>query len=289
MKKSLLLTGASGQLGREFQSRSDYFPDFEFHFRDKSQLDISNSESIYQTFQEVNPQILINCAAYTQVDKAESDPETAFRINRDAVCKLAEACVQSGTRMIHFSTDYVYDSVTDRPILETDPLQPKSIYGRSKMEGEICLKKTQASFLIFRISWLYSSFGHNFVKSMLDMASCRESLNVVADQIGSPTHAGDLVRDVMNILSTQYQKIRWREEYNYSNEGHCSWHEFAKEIFSQAERDISVIPVSTKEFGAPAARPAWSVLSKSKFTEDFSIPLQNWKDSLKLCLQGMLS
>lgn len=289
MKSKILVTGANGQLGREFHFLSSSFSEFEFHFFDRSCLDISDYSKTREVFSNIQPEFLINCAAYTQVDKAEKEVSNAFGLNADAVSNLASLCAKHSTAMIHFSTDYVYDSTEGQALEETDPTTPKSIYGQSKLAGEKAILESGAKHLIFRVSWLYSSFGNNFVKTMLRLAQDKAELQIVDDQTGAPTYARDLARSVLEILSlNNLDHSAWNQIYNFSNTGQCNWHQFAKEIFNQAKIKIKLSPVSSAAFNSPAPRPSWSVMSKIKLTKYFQIEPRKWQESLQDCLNELL-
>lgn len=281
----ILVTGGNGQLGNEFKKISDDFS-HQFFFAGKVELDLLDPDSINRTIAHFQPDIVINCAAYTKVDDAEEDIAAAFAINETGVKLLAEAIVPIGAKLIHYSTDYVYHLDQNIPLLETADTKPQSVYGKSKLAGELALKESDADYLILRVSWLYSSYNANFVKTMIRLGTQRSSISVVSDQFGTPTYAADLARDTMNIIqSSRFNKGTLRETYNYSNMGKTSWNEFAEEIFSQSGIKCNVIKVSTMEFGAKAPRPLWSLMSKDKIIRDFGLKLPDWKESLTRCLE----
>jgi dTDP-4-dehydrorhamnose reductase len=281
----ILVVGANGQLGNEFRkisnnSRHDFF------FAGKAELNLLNPESITRTIDQYQPDVVINCAAYTKVDDAEENETIAHAVNEQGVKLMADAVSSSGAKLIHFSTDYVYHINKNIPLLETDFCTPQSVYGKSKMAGELALLNSEAQYIILRVSWLYSSFNNNFVKTMLRLGKQLSQVSVVSDQIGAPTYAADLARDTMNIIdSERFNEGVLRETYNYSNIGKISWSEFAEEIFKQSKMNCLVNEISTAEFGARAPRPLWSVMSKDKILSDYGLKLAHWKESLTQCLE----
>lgn len=285
----LLITGAYGQLGNEIKILSENYPQWEFLFTDADSLDITNGDAVMDYFFVNKPDYVINCAAYTAVDKAEDEIETAGRINAIAPGTLANVAKRFSAKIIHVSTDYVFDGKAFLPLIETDEVNPTGVYGKSKLAGEQhCMKENPASVII-RTSWLYSSFGNNFVKTMLRLAKERESLKVVFDQVGSPTYAADLAKailDIINLADNDAEKLV-PGIYHYSNEGAISWYDFAKAIFETAEIDCKVSPVLSDEFPTPTKRPNYSVLNKSKIKNTFGLQIPYWKDSLKDCLDKM--
>ncbi|MDX9881842.1 MAG: dTDP-4-dehydrorhamnose reductase [Prolixibacteraceae bacterium] len=278
----LLITGANGQLGSEIKKVSGQFPELEFLFTDVAELDITNPEKVAAFFSENKPAFLINCAAYTAVDKAEADEETARLINATAVSILAEQSAKVNCRMIHISTDYVFDGKASQPYTEDAPVNPQSAYGRTKLEGEqLCMKNNPQSIII-RTAWLYSAFGNNFVKTMLRLGRERDELRIVADQIGNPTNAADLAHAILTIISSVVagQKPFETGIYHYSNEGIASWYDFTVAIIKHAGLSCKVIPITTDEYPLPAPRPAYSVMDKSKIKRIFGIEIPHWKESL---------
>lgn len=276
---NILVTGANGQLGSEIKVISKEYP-FVFYFTNKEELDITCQKNVIKYIIDNQIDTIINCAAYTEVDKAESDQEIAFKVNRDAVGFLAAAIQSVGGNMIHISTDYVFDGLSDRPYTPEDPVNPQNIYGKSKWEGEKIMRSLQMDrSLIIRTSWVYSEFGSNFVKTIIRLGKERESLKVVADQIGSPTYAADLARAILEILPRlEHQNVI---TYHYSNEGICSWFDFAKEIIKMAGFGCEINPIVSSEYPQLANRPNFSVLNKTKIKQDFSIDIPCWKDSLR--------
>jgi len=273
----ILLTGANGQLGNEIRKLSSQYNTFEFIYTDVEELDITCDKSCLDLFNNIKPNYLINCAAYTAVDKAETDTATAYKINATAVKNLAEACKVHNTYMIHVSTDYVFDGKSCVPYKETDAVNPNSEYGKSKAEGEkeALLYKNA---LVIRTSWLYSSFGNNFVKTMIKLGKERDSLNVVSDQIGTPTYAKDLANAILTIVAkTEFVP----GIFHYSNEGVCSWYDFACAIMELNNLNCKVNPIETEQYPTPAKRPSYSLLNKNKIKSTYNIEIAHWHESLK--------
>lgn len=279
----LLVTGANGQVGSELRVLANNYPSFKWHFTDHLKLDITQEAAVQQYFEQYSFDYCINCAAYTAVDKAESEAEKAATINVEGVRHLAQACYQSGTRLLHLSTDYVYHNNTNTPFVEDAPTAPQSVYGSTKLAGELAAIAAQPETLVVRTAWVYSSFGHNFVKTMLRLGKERNELSVVFDQIGSPTYARDLAVALMAIITQQ--KEPFRGIYHYSNEGVCSWYDFAHAIFEFKNLTCQLKPIETKEYPTPAQRPAFSLLNKRKIKEDFGLSIPHWRDSLRSCLE----
>lgn len=282
----ILVTGADGQLGSEIKELSAGIDGRTFLFTDVDSLDITSETEIEVYFQKVRPDIVINCAAYTNVDKAESEPETAERINSEAAGILARLTSKYHSEFIHISTDYVFDGKSFKPYTETDTENPQSVYGKSKLAGERIILKEKPDSVIIRTSWLYSSYGNNFVKTMLNLGRNGNDIKVVYDQTGTPTYARDLA-DVLIRLS----EILKNDPagfvpgiYHYSNEGVASWFDFAKAVFEISGINCKILPVLTEEFPSIANRPHYSVLNKSKIKSTFNIEIPYWKDSLKDCL-----
>ncbi|MFK8281212.1 dTDP-4-dehydrorhamnose reductase [Capnocytophaga cynodegmi] len=276
--KNILVTGANGQLGSEIQNiqgkTKNYF------FTDASDLDITDRQAISDFVKKNNIQIVVNCAAYTNVDKAEDDIQTANLINNIAVGYLAEVCKENNASLIHISTDYVFGGTKNTPYSEADPTEPLGIYGRTKLEGERAIQNADIDYLIIRTSWLYSlSFGHNFVKTIQRLSSERNELKVVFDQVGTPTNARDLATFIVHIIEKDLYKKR--EVYHFSNEGVCSWFDFATEIVRMSGNDCLVKPCLSSEFPSKVKRPSYSVLDKSKLKNDFNYTISHWKEALK--------
>lgn len=285
----ILITGANGQLGNEIRRLVPFYTQFDFVFTDVEDLDITKPDAIEAFLKGQNFNYLINCAAYTAVDKAEEDTELAYLINRDAVKYLALASKKHNMAMVHVSTDYVFDGTNHVPYKESDPTKPNSAYGRTKEAGEKEFLASGVDGIIIRTSWLYSSFGNNFVKTMLRLGDERDELRVIFDQIGTPTYAVDLAKAILDILAqadTDGSKLK-PAIYHYSNEGVCSWYDFAKEIIVTAGLNCKVSAIETKDYPLPANRPFYSVLNKASIKETFSIEIPHWKDSLINCLKEL--
>jgi dTDP-4-dehydrorhamnose reductase len=286
----VLVTGANGQLGQALQSISGNYPEIDFVFCDSSRLDITDINNIKQNFKQFKPHYCINAAAYTAVDKAESEPEKAQLINVIGAKNLAEVCKEFDTILLHISTDFVFDgtstalSVTNGYTEEDSP-NPTGVYGLTKLQGEKAIQETFEKHFIIRTSWVYSQFANNFMKTMLRLASERDSLSVVNDQIGTPTNAVDLAEALISIITQTYnlQPTTYNHFgiYNFSNEGQCSWYDFAKEIFEINNVNINLSAIPTTSFPTPAKRPAFSVLDKSKIKNTFGITILDWQTSLK--------
>ncbi len=282
---NILVTGANGQLGSEIRVLSKNYP-YNFYFTDKEELDITNKEKIKTFVTENKINLVINCAAYTAVDKAESEKELADLINHKAVKYLTDISKQKEIPLIHISTDYVFDGKNYKPYIEEDKTNPQGVYGLTKLKGEEVFKNSNAKGIIIRTSWVYSSFGHNFVKTMLRLKS-RGELGVVFDQVGTPTYAKDLAKTILEIVDKHYEKLNSfkAEIFHFSNEGVCSWYDFAKSIFEIKDIDIKINPIETKDYPTPAKRPHYSVLNKNKIKKEFNIKIPYWIDSLKNCLK----
>jgi dTDP-4-dehydrorhamnose reductase len=289
MRPLILVTGMNGQLGNELVKLSKQYTQFDYEFTDVAELDITNSELVNEFFDERKPAYCINAAAYTAVDKAETDTELALKINAEAVGILARNCAKVGAKFIHVSTDYVYDGTATSPYKEDQAVSPVNFYGVSKYEGEKIAYETLPSTITLRTSWVYSQFGNNFVKTMLRLMTDRESLNVVSDQVGSPTYAADLAAAIMQIvvqLDTTDQD--YSGVYHFSNDGIISWYDFATEIRDLGRKSCTINPIPTSDYPTPAKRPAYSGMSKEKIITTFNIQLRDWKDSLKECI-GLLN
>jgi dTDP-4-dehydrorhamnose reductase len=284
MQKFLLITGAKGQLGSELQELIPLYPQFRFLPTDVDTLDLCNKTEIEAFINKNRVDYIINCAAYTAVDKAEEDNELCYRINCEAVRNLAEAA-SGKARIIHISTDYVFDGTAKEPLKETDTTNPQSVYGKSKREGEQILLQIAPESMIIRTAWLYSFFGNNFVKTMIRLGKERESLNVVSDQTGTPTNAADLAEAILYIIDWSEKNNRFQSGiYHYSNEGVCSWYDFCLKIHELARiTTCQVNPVSTAEYPTKALRPQYSVLDKAKIKTTFNKTLPLWEESLKKC------
>lgn len=286
LKPTILVTGANGQLGSELNIISAYEP-FHFVFTDIDELDLTDAAKVNSFFNTNRFDYCINCAAYTAVDKAEKNVEAARSINVDAVQNLAEACTINGTVLIQISTDFVFRGNSFLPLNEDSKPDPISTYGFTKLEGENIALKTNVRSLVIRTSWLYSSFGNNFVKTMLRLGKEREEIGVVFDQIGTPTYAGDLAKAIIEIIKNpdRYDFENRNGLFHYSNEGVASWYDFAQAIFDLKSIEVTLKPLKTSQFPLPAKRPAFSVLDKSKIKSTFNIKIPYWRDSLKQCLE----
>lgn len=289
-KPVILVTGSNGQLGREFRYWASNQETYEFLFTSRDSMDVTNLAEVLTIFSKWQPNFCINCAAYTAVDKAEEETELAYAINRDAISNLTKACTETNCILINYSTDYVYDSITGIPILESAPCTPKSVYGQSKRAGETILENSNIKWLNIRVSWLYSSYQNNFVKTMVRLGATKDSLSIVGDQIGTPTYARDLANATMNIIaSLQNEEKGLQEHYNYSNHDQTNWADFARLIFQISHSKCIVSNITTEAYGAPAPRPLWSVLNKDKITSTFSLEIPSYEDSLSDCLNILLS
>jgi len=285
----ILVTGSNGQLGSELKVLAGIYKSYEFVFTDVAELNIADYDIVAEFVKNGKFDFLINCAAYTAVDKAEDEIELCDTINRKGPDSLAMACAAAGTRLVHVSTDYVFDGYYYRPYRETDGMNPIGAYGQSKYDGETLVLASGVAGAIIRTSWLYSTFGNNFVKSMLKFGRERASLNVVFDQVGSPTYAADLAVAILEALPVLSQKDSC-EVYHYSNEGVISWYDFTKTIFEmEGITSCKVSPIESKDYPTKARRPHFSVLNKSKFKTDFQTEIPYWKDSLKNCLTKLKS
>ena len=287
MSKQILVTGANGQLGSELRELSAYFPDYEFTFITRHELDLSDSSAINAWFANKSFDVIINCAAYTAVDKAETEADLAFAINANAVEILAQIARQQGISMLHISTDYVFAGDSCKPYQETDATCPQGVYGQSKLDGELAMRAINPDrSVIIRTSWVYSRFGNNFVKTIVRLGKGRKELSVIYDQVGTPTSAKDLALVLLMIIqSPQLQAQQGTEIYHYSNEGVCSWYDFAIAIFKAAPIRCKAIPIETKDYPTPAKRPHYSLLNKAKIKNTFDLTIPYWRDSLPQCLE----
>ena len=278
----VLVTGANGQLGSELCKISGLFSKMEIAFTDVAELDITDPWKVADFLAVFKPQFLVNCAAYTAVDKAETDVETATLLNATAVGILAEQSAEIACKMIHVSTDYVFNGKGPLPYKEDDLVNPQSEYGKTKLEGEVLCQKYNPESLIIRTSWLYSAFGNNFVKTMVRLGNERTELGVIVDQIGSPTNAADLAHAILTIISSVESGERKFEKgiYHYSNEGVASWYDFTKAIFDIAKIDCIVKPIASEDYPSKVQRPAYSVMNKTKIKQIFGVQIPYWRDSL---------
>ena len=278
----ILITGSNGQLGSEIHKISGLFSELEFCFTDVAELDITNSAKVAEFLSGFRPEYLVNCAAFTAVDKAETELDFATLLNATAVGILAEQSANISCKMIHISTDYVFDGKGPRPYKENDPVDPQSAYGKTKLEGEILCQKFNPDSIIIRTSWLYSAFGNNFVKTMVRLGAEKPELGVIADQIGSPTNAADLADAILTIISNSLNsdKAFVPGVFHYSNEGVASWYDFTKAIMEITQTNCFVKPIATEDYPSPAARPPYSVMNKSKIKLIFGLEIPHWRDSL---------
>lgn len=276
--KNILVTGANGQLGSEIKENRNRTNNY--IFTDISELDITNSASIEKYMQQHHIDIVVNCAAYTQVDKAEDDKKTADLINHIAVAHLANACKQRNAKLIHISTDYVFSGDKNTPYTEKDTEKPLGVYGQTKFLGEEAVRQANIPYLIFRTSWLYSIFGHNFVKTISKISNERTELKVVFDQVGTPTNAKDLASLIVHIIENNLFE-KQQETYHFSNEGVCSWYDFAVEIVRLTKNSCQVKPCHSEDFPSKVKRPNYSVLDKSKVKKDFNYNIRHWKEALE--------
>ena len=278
----VLVTGANGQLGQALQSVSGINPQITFVFCSSSGLDITNLQSCIAVFEKYQPDYCINAAAYTAVDKAESETDKSHLINVIGARNIAEVCKKSKAVLLHVSTDFVFDGTSITPYTELDLPNPTGVYGKTKLDGEKAIQEIWNKCFIIRTSWIYSQFGNNFMKTMLRLASERTHLSVVNDQIGTPTNAVDLAEVLIKMIQfCQTTPIEVFGIYNFSNEGQCSWYDFAKKIFEINSIKIDLQPISSASYPTPAQRPAYSVLDKSKIKKAFGVAIKNWDESLK--------
>lgn len=276
---NILVTGGNGQLGSELKELATNYPDYNFFFTDVKQLDITNHKAAKEFIELKNINIIINCAAYTAVDKAESEIKLANDINHLAVANFAQIAKDYKIKLIHISTDYVFDGTNHKPYLETDIPNPQSVYGQTKLDGEVAMQNINpANSVIIRTSWVYSRFGNNFVKTMLRLAETMDEINVVSDQVGSPTNAIDLAKAIMDILPQINKETV--ELFHYSNQGVCSWYDFAKAIFEIKKIDVILNPIESINFPTPAKRPYYSMLNKKRIKEKYSLYIPYWRKSL---------
>jgi dTDP-4-dehydrorhamnose reductase len=286
-KKNILVTGALGQVGMELRLLAATFPEFDFIWVDVAELNITDRGAVVEFFEKTPLDYCINCAAYTAVDRAEDEPDQTWRVNVSGVEHLAEACKHSGALLLQLSTDYVYHTSQNTPFKEGDPTNPQSIYAKTKLAGDDLALKNGG--MVIRTSWVYSAFGHNFVRTMLRASDDRPELRVVFDQIGTPTYAADLAQAMLTMI----QKVERGEVdaeklvglYHYSNEGVTSWYDFAKAIFEIKNKPVKVRPIDSKDFPTPAQRPPFSVLNKSKIKATFGLEIPHWRESLRACLE----
>jgi dTDP-4-dehydrorhamnose reductase len=282
---TILVTGANGQLGKEFSRLAAAYPQYQFLFATRAEMAIDNFDVVQQYFANNTVNFCINCAAYTAVDKAETEPETAFLINATAVGNLAKVCANFKTQLIHISSDYVFDGTAHQPYKETDATHPLGIYGQSKSKGEQLALENDPSAIIIRTSWVFSSFGNNFVKTMLKLMKEKESVNVVDDQWGSPTYAAHIAAAIMQIIAHGPMENQQPAIFNYCSEGVINWYQFAIAIKELSGSNCIINPIPSSQFPTAAKRPHYSVLDTSKIKENFNLVIPGWKESLRRCLE----
>lgn len=281
MRKKILVTGANGQLGMEIQQLAKAYPLFEFVFATRSEMPLDNPEVIGSFIAKHQPQYLVNCAAHTAVDKAESEKELAYKVNAEAPGVIAKACKENNVQLIHISTDYVFNGTGTVPYKESDATDPVNLYGDSKLQGEKKVMEFNPDSIIIRTAWVYSEFGKNFVKTMLRLMTEKDQIAVVSDQSGTPTYAADLAETILQIISSQ----QWTPGiYHFSNEGNITWYDFAAAIKELSGSNCKVNPIPTSQYPTPAKRPVYSVLDKSRIKETFAITIPGWKESLAVCI-----
>lgn len=282
---TILITGSKGQLGSEIQKISENQNKHTYHFHDVDTLDITEPEEIKNLVGKIKPGYIVNCAAFTGVDKAESEEDIAYLINATAVKNLSTVCAENNIKFLHISTDYVFDGKSYLPYKEDDIVTPDSAYGRTKLAGEQFAMENKNTMVI-RTSWLYSSYGHNFVKTIIKYGTERGELNVIFDQVGTPTYAADLASAIVTIIeSVEENKVNFTPGiYHFSNEGVCSWYDFAKEIVDIKNINAKINPIETFEYPLPAPRPQYSVFNKAKIKKTYNLSIPHWKDSLIKCL-----
>ena len=284
-KPSVLVTGSNGQLGKELQVLAESYPQFRFVFASREDLKLHHYGLVENFFLATKPQYCINCAAYTAVDKAESEVDMATLVNGKSVGNLAAVCKKYQTKLIHISTDYVFNGESEIPYKEDDSTGPINTYGVSKLKGEQLCIQEDTDAIIIRTAWVYSSFGNNFVKTMMRLMNERNELNVVSDQVGSPTYAADLAKAILSIISSG----KWQSGiYHYSNEGKISWYEFAQAIKNITGSKAIVHPIEAAQYPTPARRPHFSLLNKEKIKSAYHLSIPDWKESLAACIDLLL-
>jgi len=284
---NILITGANGQLGSEIRKRDDHNKNWHLVYCDLPELDITNKSQLEDIMKRESIGAIINCAAYTAVDKAETDPETAFAVNVTGAANLARLAAKSNLKLIHVSTDFVFDGKYYLPYVESDKPNPLNIYGKTKLKGEEAALSLCPGAIVIRTSWLYSAHGSNFVKTMQRLGRERSELQVISDQVGTPTWAGDLAETILTMFADPETGKSKNGIFHYSNEGVASWYDFADEIMNLSNIDCRIRPIETKDYPTPAARPAYSVLNKAKLKSTFSITIPHWKMSLRNCIREL--
>lgn len=285
--KTVLVTGANGQLGNSLRTLSGQYPAYTFLFTDVAELDICDKEAVRAYVNDNRIDYILNCAAYTAVDKAEDNEALCLRINAEAVRNLGEAASEAGARILHISTDYVFDGTAHTPYVETDPTCPVSAYGRTKRAGEEALLSVCPEAVIIRTAWLYSEYGSNFVKTMLRLGVERDEISVVFDQVGTPTYAGDLAKALCVVLEAAEKGAFEPGIYHFSNEGVCSWYDFTVKIFQLAGLACRVKPIESKEYPSRTVRPPYSVLNKKKIKAAYRLAIPHWEESLRRCMAAL--
>ena len=287
---NVLVTGANGQLGLEIKDCKPNFKALNFFYADLPHIDICNEDAVNNFVTKNSIKAVINCAAYTAVDKAEEDAKTAKKVNTEGVFNLVKAMENVNGKIIHISTDYVFDGTKTLPYDEEDTVSPIGVYGKTKREGELAVINSSLEGIVIRTSWLYSAYGNNFVKTMMRLGKEKKKLNVIFDQIGTPTFAGDLANTCLAILSNEQNRIdKAGKVYHFSNEGVASWYDFATAVMKINKLDCEVLPIETKDYPTLAKRPHYSVLNKAKIKQNFKITIPYWRDSLEGCIQKLNS
>ncbi|MBE0637682.1 MAG: dTDP-4-dehydrorhamnose reductase [Bacteroidales bacterium] len=284
---NILVTGSNGQLGSELNELAQDYPDFGFFFTDVDELDITDKVAVEKFVVNHNIHCIVNTAGYTAVDKAESEPDKAMLLNATSVGYLAQIAKKYDASLVHISTDYVFGGHYHKPLNEDQQPEPNSVYSRSKYNGEQEILKNGGKAVVVRTSWLYSQFGNNFVKTMIRLGKERDSLNVVFDQVGTPTYAGDLAKTILELIP-RWVNLKKTEIFHYSNEGVASWYDFALAVHRIAGIHCKVNPIETKNYPLPAARPYYSVMNKEKIKKQFGITIPHWRDSLAICIAKIL-
>jgi len=286
---NILVTGSNGQLGSEIKDLAANYADFNCYFTDSIDLDICNSGTLEHYIKDNKIEAVINCAAYTAVDKAEQEAELAEKVNSEGVLNLVNAVAKVNGKLIHISTDYVFDGNSFLPYQESDEVNPIGVYGNTKRRGELAVINADIDGIVIRTSWLYSAYGNNFVKTMLRLGNERDELGVIFDQVGTPTNASDLAKTCLDILIyNKRANINSKGNlYHFSNEGVASWYDFSVAIMALGKVDCHVKPIETKDYPTPAKRPHFSVLNKSKIKKDFEIEIPFWRDSLVICISKL--
>lgn len=279
---TILVTGCHGQLGNEMQIVAKRYPAFQYIYTDVEELNICDKKALNDFVKANHINIIVNCAAYTAVDKAEDDVDLCYQINRDAVRNIGEVAKENKLKVVHVSTDYVFDGTNYLPYTEDMPVCPATVYGKSKLAGDLALLESCDQAVVLRTAWLYSSFGNNFVKTMMKLGTERDSLNVIFDQVGTPTYAADLADTILTLLSN---KTFVPGIYHFSDEGACSWYDFTKSIHKIAGITCNVHPIETKDYPARTPRPHYSVLNKAKIKSTYGINIPHWEESLVKCIK----